>query len=518
MNLAHHLVRAARVDGTAPAVFKGANLVADYRALAASTASLASALRQRFSLMPKSRVALLMKNTPDYVTCLYACWHAGLVAVPINAKLHPREIAFILEDSGAAVMFVTDDMAPAASEALSLLSMRKPEVVEIGSAAYRNLMQTDAMDIAVVETSDSAWIFYTSGTTGRPKGAVLSHRNLLAMALNYLAEINPLAPGEALLHAAPMSHGSGLYMVPHLLGMGAQVVPESGRFEPEEILKLAAQRQGISFFAAPTMVRRLTLAAEAAGIDAPGLKTIIYGGGPMYVADCKAALRVFGPKLAQIYGQGETPMTITCLPKRMPIDDGHPRYEERLASVGFSQSVVEVRTVDDSGHDVERGTVGEIIVRGDTVMSGYWQNDRATATTLKDGWLYTGDMGTFDSGGFLTLKDRSKDVIISGGANIYPREIEEVLIRHEGVAEVSVIGRAHPDWGEEIVAVIVPTAGAVLSRDVLDRMCGEWIARFKRPKHYFVMAELPKNSYGKIVKNELRTLVQEASPRLASMD
>jgi acyl-CoA synthetase (AMP-forming)/AMP-acid ligase II len=266
--------------------------------------------------------------------------------------------------------------------------MRKPEVVEIGSAAYRNLMRSDAIDVAVVEASDSAWIFYTSGTTGRPKGAVLSHRNLLAMALNYLAEINPLAPGEALLHAAPMSHGSGLYMVPHLLGMGAQIVPESGRFEPEEILKLAAQRQSISFFAAPTMVRRLTLAAEAAGIDAPGLKTIIYGGGPMYVADCKAALRIFGPKLVQIYGQGETPMTITYLPKRMHIDDGHPRYEERLASVGFAQSVVEVRTVDDSGHDIVPSAVGEIIVRGDTVMSGYWQNDKATASTLKDGWLY----------------------------------------------------------------------------------------------------------------------------------
>jgi acyl-CoA synthetase (AMP-forming)/AMP-acid ligase II len=257
-------------------------------------------------------------------------------------------------------MFVTDDMASAASEALSLLSMREPEIVEVGSAAYRNLMLTDAMDVAVVEASDSAWIFYTTGTTGRPKGAVLSHRNLLAMALNYLAEINPLAPGEALLHAAPMSHGSGLYLVPHLLGMGAQIVPESGRFEPEEILKLATERQGISFFAAPTMVRRLTLAAEAAGVDAPGLKTIIYGGGPMYVSDCKAALRVFGPKLVQIYGQGETPMTITYLPKRMQVDDGHPRHEERLASVGLAQSVVEVRTVDNAGHEVEPGTVGSI--------------------------------------------------------------------------------------------------------------------------------------------------------------
>ncbi|UPK37427.1 AMP-binding protein [Bradyrhizobium sp. 186] len=517
MNLAHHLLRAAKANASAPALFKGLTPVSDYGGLATTVASLAASLRQRLGLAKGDRVALLMKNVPDYVACLYACWHAGLVAVPINSKLHPREVAFILDNSGAAVVFVTEDMAGVASEALAL-GTAKPRIVEVGSAEYRGLGKSEGIAIADVAITDPAWIFYTSGTTGRPKGAVLSHRNLLAMALNYLAEINPIAPGEVLLHAAPMSHGSGLYMVPHVLGMGAQIIPESGRFEPDEILELTTKRDGISFFAAPTMVRRLTVAAEAAGTTAPGLKTIIYGGGPMYVADCKAALAVFGPKLVQIYGQGETPMTITYLPKTMHVDAGHPRHEERLASVGIAQGVVQVRTVDEAGRDIAPGEIGEIIVRGDTVMFGYWQNPEATANTLRDGWLYTGDMGAFDADGFLTLKDRSKDVIISGGTNIYPREVEEVLLRHEAVAEVSVIGRPHPEWGEEVVAVVVPAAGKSVRRDELDQMCNAWIARFKRPKHYYVTGELPKNSYGKIVKTELRTLLSESSARLVPMD
>jgi len=210
----------------------------------------------------------------------------------------------------------------------------------------------------------------------------------------------------------------------------------------------------------------------------------------------------------QIYGQGESPMTITALSRAHLAARGHPRYDQRIASVGVAQSLVEVRVGDAEGRPVATNVVGEVLVRGETVMQGYWQNPEATAATICDGWLITGDVGSLDEDGFLTLKDRSKDVVISGGSNIYPREVEEVLLRHPGVAEVSVIGRRHPEWGELVVAFIVAKPGAAPSEAELDGLCLEQIARFKRPKAYRFVAVLPKNNYGKVLKTELRELDQ----------
>jgi long-chain acyl-CoA synthetase len=355
--------------------------------------------------------------------------------------------------------------------------------------------------------TDLAWLFYTSGTTGKPKGAMLSHRNLAQMTFSYLADVDRVEREGRLLHAAPLSHGSGLYNFTHLVRGAAQVVPESGGFDPAEILELLAFHDRVSFFAAPTMVKRLVEAAAysrgARGEPAPGLQTIVYGGGPMYLADLRAALDTFGNRLAQIYGQGESPMTITALTKAHHADGAHPRYAERLMSVGVPHSVVEVAIRDAGGRDVEAGEVGEICVRGDVVMSGYWRNPEGTAAALRDGWLWTGDLGSFDADGFLTLKDRSKDLIVSGGSNIYPREVEEVLLAHPSVAEASVVGRPDREWGEVVVAFVVPRGAAPAAAE-LDRLCLEHIARFKRPREYRFVERLPKNNYGKVVKTELR--------------
>jgi long-chain acyl-CoA synthetase len=251
-------------------------------------------------------------------------------------------------------------------------------------------------------------------------------------------------------------------------------------------------------------VKRLTDGARALGRSGDGLRTIVYAGGPMYTADIIDAVDHFGPVFVQIYGQGECPMGITALPRACVADREHPSWRGRLGSVGRAQSAVEVRIGDADGRPVAHGVAGEIMVRGQTVMPGYWNNLGATAATLKNGWLMTGDVGMMDDEGFVTLQDRSKDVIITGGSNVYPREVEEVLLEHDAVSEASVVGRAHPDWGEEVVAFIV---GEVPEAE-LDALCLNRIARFKRPKTYIRVESLPKNNYGKVLKTELRALLK----------
>jgi long-chain acyl-CoA synthetase len=305
---------------------------------------------------------------------------------------------------------------------------------------------------------------------------------------------------------APMSHGAGIYSPIHVARGARHITPASGGFDEIELLDTAEAQGPLQMFMAPTMVRRFTDIAKAAGRRGEGIKTIVYGGGPMYLADIEEAVDWFGPRFVQIYGQGECPMAITALSRAEVADRKHPRWRERLASVGRAQSVVEVRIGDEAGQPLPPGEVGEIMVRGTPVMPGYWNNPDATTKTLVDGWLMTGDMGFLDEDGYLTMRDRSKDVIISGGTNIYPREVEEALLTHPDVHEVSVVGRPSAEWGEDVVAFVVLAKGVALNESALDAHCLENIARFKRPKAYTVLSELPKNNYGKVLKTELRKM------------
>ena len=503
MNIALWLHRAGLSHGEWPAAACGARVTHSYRDLAGRAARLAGGLRAAWSLSPGDRVAIAAKNSVEYLETLYGIWHAGLAAVPVNAKLHGAEIGYILEQSGARACFVSDGLdaaiashAPAALERLTVM----------GGRDYEALFAADPIAVAPRGGDDLAWLFYTSGTTGRPKGAMLTHRNLNWSSHAYVAEVDPVAPGDPILHAAPMSHGSGIYIMPHVAGLGVNVVAESGGFEPEEIFALFEAWPRTSMFAAPTMIKRLV--ESGAECNADHIRTIIWGGAPMYVEDALHALDRFGPRLAQIYGQGESPMTITRLTKEEVADRGHPRWRARMASAGKPYACVEVIVADGDDNALATGEVGEILCRGDVVMAGYWDNAPASAAALRNGWLHTGDVGAFDADGYLALKDRSKDLIISGGSNVYPREVEEVLLTHANVREASVIGRADREWGEVVVAYVVGEANA----HELDALCLERIARFKRPKDYVFVDALPKNNYGKILKTELRA--QDAQRKL----
>jgi acyl-CoA synthetase (AMP-forming)/AMP-acid ligase II len=488
----------------APAIRLGKRLHANYAEFAFHSWAIGSHLQSQYGIRPGDRVALFAKNCAEYLEMLYGVIWIGAIVVPINNKLHPREAAWIIGNSEAKLVITeTGDLYSRPGDldvACREVGIRAPEFAgTIGrSHADQYRPPVDA------EEDDIAWLFYTSGTTGRPKGVMTTHRNLRMMATSYALDADLVSCRDHSLYAAPMSHGAGLYNFQFVRAGACHVIPESQGFDPAEIQALAQSLGNLVFFAAPTMVMRLVRHAEQTGYRGEGIRTMIYGGGPMYLADITKALETFGPLFVHIYGQGESPMTITAMPRDVVSDRIHPRADARRASVGIAQSCVEVRVVDDNMKNKPTGEVGEIIVRGDTIMKGYWKNQKATDETIVDGWLKTGDLGAMDSEGFLTLTDRSKDVIISGGTNIYPREVEEAILEHDGVYEVSVIGSPNTEWGEEVVAFVVMNDWATCDRDALDTWCRSRIASFKKPKKYVFVHELPKNSYGKVLKTSLR--------------
>ncbi|MFM1992154.1 MAG: hypothetical protein RJA99_5111 [Pseudomonadota bacterium] len=505
MNIAATLLNRARSAPDRPALTAGDETLS-FGAFVDRAARVAGGLRGEHGLAAGDRVVLCMENRLEFLVALFGCWIGGLCAVPANAKLHGREVAHIVRDCGAASVFTSEPLVEGIELALREDGLPRPAVTVVGSAAWARLLAAAPAACADLAATELAWIFYTSGTTGRPKGAMLTHRNLMFMSLAYAADIEQVMPGDVKLHAAPLSHGSGLYALPHLFAGGHQVVLPG--FDPLAVFEAFERWRNVTMFAAPTMVTRLVQSAGTSP-HVPGLRTLYYGGGPMYVSDLRRALDVFGPRLWQLYGQGESPMTITGLSKADHEGDGDPAHLARLASCGIARTGVEVRILGEDGRPLPVGETGEVATRSDCTMAGYWNNPQATAAALREGWLWTGDVGSLDERGHLTLRDRSKDMIISGGSNIYPREIEEVLLRHPALLECSVVGRPHADWGEEVIAFVVTRPGHAVDDRDLESLLLEHLARFKRPKAYRRVEALPKNNYGKVLKTELRRMLRE---------
>jgi long-chain acyl-CoA synthetase len=435
---------------------------------------------------------------------------AGLGVVPMNARLHPDEHAYMIGDSGARFLVYHEEFSShVATIRKHLTGVERFIAIGRGEPGDLSFEEVQAGRPATppeasIEPDDLAWIFYTSGTTGRPKGAMLTHRNLLAMVQLMLLDLNPAVETDVLLHGAAITHGSGISIFHHIARGAASAFPASRSFEPRRIFEAIQRYRATTMFMAPTMIHVLTTSGAHREYDLSSLHTVFYGGGPMYVEQQQAAVATFGPIFCQLFGQGEAPMACAALPKAEHLPGDDPVKLRRLASAGRETTGVRVRIVDDADREVPAGSPGEIVVRGDLVMKGYWNAPEASAETLRGGWLHTGDVGHLDADGYLYITDRKKDMIISGGANIYPRELEEVICAHPAVHEVAVIGVPDEKWGESVRAVVVLRPGARATEPEIVEHCRRHLASYKKPAAVEFLAELPKNAYGKILKRELR--------------
>lgn len=471
---------------------------------------LACALRQA-GLRRGDRVAVLQRNCPELMETMFATFKAGGVAVPINARLHPREYQFVLDHSGASFIVFTSEFAEGIAGIRGGLPQLRGAICVDGASdgvlGYEALLQTGAPgnDDADMAPDDLAWLFYTSGTTGRPKGAMVTHANLRFMADHYFQEVYALTPDDVVMHAGPLTHGSGLWMLPITQGAPVQLINDSASFDPEHIFALIERHKVTKIaFIAPTMITMLLRSPVIGKYDMSSLRFIGYGGSNMLVEDLKRAIRQWGPVLCQIYGQGESPMTISMLRPEDHVLSDDPAIEQRLASAGKVREGIEVMVLDEEGARVPAGSIGEVCLTGPVIMRGYWQDENATNEAFKGGVYHTGDLGKFDEDGFLYLLDRKKEMIISGGANIYPREVEEILMLHPGVIEVAVIGIPDRLWGESTLALVRARPDAQVTEAALLELCQANLAGYKKPRHFRFVADLPKNAYGKILKRELK--------------
>jgi len=506
-NIANLLSATARTTPDLRAITLGDELHSTYGEFYKTASCLAFGIH-RLCPEPGARIWIIAKNCPEYMELMWAAWLAGKCVVPINSKLHAKEVEFILGNCGASVCFADEELVEQLAHIQGNLASLK--LLVIGGTDYMKLKSKGPLPtIADINADSPAWLFFTSGTTGRPKGAMLSHRNLLGMTLRNFSDIDPVGSQDSIIHVAPFSHASGLFSLAYVAKGATHVIPQSQGFDELELFDLLRHYGNATVFLAPTMLNRLTAHPASSDMDVARINTIIYGGAPMYLEDLKKSLSKFGPCLWQGYGQGESPNTICHLSKAWHAATNHPRFEQILTTVGVPRTGIQVRLVDENDLDVPIGDIGEIIVRSDVTMLGYWNNPDASEKTLRGGWLHTGDLGTFDDLGFLTLRDRSKDVIISGGSNIYPREIEEILLRHGSVLETAVIGVPSAEWGEEVCAFVVVKPGTQVDAAALDKLCLDNIARFKRPKTYRFIDSLPKSNYGKILKTSLREKIIE---------
>jgi acyl-CoA synthetase (AMP-forming)/AMP-acid ligase II len=518
MNIGHILSTAAESFPDRKALIWG-DQVETYAQFDSRANALAGGLYS-LGLSAGDRVGILMWNAPQLLESFFGTWKAGGCVVPLNARFLQDEIIYHLKDSSASAVIFGEEFRELMAQAKQHLPGLRHFICTgeplTGQLGYEELLgarlhiKRPKLD---VKDDDLAWLFYTSGTTGRPKGAMLTHSNLTFMAVAWVADLMHLEPEDVGLHAAPLTHGAGFHAIALTLKAAAQVILRPHRFDAENFFATVAKHRVTNTWLVPTQIKILLKDPDLKQRELSSLKWIVYGGSPMYVSDLEQALERIGRVFVQLYGQGETPMTGTYLRVKEHITED--QGANLLASCGRARSGIEVKILNQDDEDLGRGDVGELCVRGPTVMKGYWNRPEATAEALRNGWLHTGDVGYMDSRGYVYILDRNKDMIITGGSNVYPREVEEVLLQHPAISEASVIGVPHDFWGEEIRAVVVLRPGMGATDEELISFVGKRISDYKKPRSIHFVSELPKSAYGKVLKRELRERYSASNPLLS---
>ncbi len=524
MNLAHLLTRNARrfPDGIA---FARGDERWTWAEMAARAEALAAALAER-GIVKGDRILVHSKNTVQMVWSMFATFRLGAVWVPTNFRLMPKEVADLARSSGARAFLCHGDFPEHA------------EAVETGAPSVDFVWRFDEMardsrfgeaDVgerlaahdgarvaeAAVEHDDPCWFFFTSGTTGRSKAAVLTHGQMAFVITNHLCDLMPGATEtDASLVVAPLSHGAGVHFL-NVAARGAPTILMPGdRFDVAEAWRLVAAHRVTNVFTVPTILKMLVEHPSVAEHDHSSLRWVIYAGAPMYREDQKRALATIGPVLVQYFGLGEVTGNITVLPPALhTLEDGPAA---RVGTCGMPRTGMQISIRDDAGGELAPGETGEICVIGPAVFAGYYDNPEANAKAFHDGWFRTGDLGHVDEQGFLYITGRASDMYISGGSNIYPREIEEKILTHQEIAEVAVVGVPDPLWGEVGVAVCVPRAGVVLDEVAFVAAIAAEIPRYKMPRRFVFWEALPRSGYGKVPKRMVRDEL-EARGILAEM-
>jgi acyl-CoA synthetase (AMP-forming)/AMP-acid ligase II len=508
MNLAHLVEQQARRLPDAPAFVWGERIWT-WRDFGRRVKAMAAVLANEGGIGKGDRVLVQSQNCNQLFESMFACFRLGAVWVPANFRGMPDDLAWMAELSGAKAMICNAAFPEHAAVGGPQLTAR----FAIGEAEFGpdidGLMECYADEVpplAAVDRDDPAWLFFTSGTSGRPKASVLTHGQLGFVINNHLCDLVPgVTEQDASLVVAPLSHGAGMHQLMMAARGAPTILPASPRFDTAEIWSLVERWRVSNMFTVPTILNMLVEAPEAMTADHSSLRYVIYAGAPMYRSDQIKALQVLGPVLVQYFGLGEVTGAITYLPPR----DHSAGDDMRVGTCGFPRTGMQVEIQGDDGAALAPGETGEICVTGGAVFAGYWRNPEANAKSFRDGWFRTGDIGHMDAEGYVYITGRASDMYISGGSNIYPREIEEKILLHPAVTETAVFGMPDPKWGEIGVAVCVLEEGHSLDAASLDAYLRDKIASYKLPRQYFFWDSLPKTGYGKLSKRVIRAELEE---------